>query len=230
MAIPPADPPGLQNVIRGYMSESFWMDWSNVPEGKKKVLCQKVGGSTTTLLDDRFKIGQVYNDPRIPIIQRYENHWATREAAQRTASGWRKDAYSCGEATPPSKYAYNAANSAKRNPAAPRGRWDSVSQSVKHEGKGKKAQRTKKRAQAVRTASPEPPDQGDRNAVDVSATNTRPLPHPTPGPSESQNASPRQINPEGNSSWPSLQPGLGHVGGDLVGSSGMRNIVTGPRS
>ena len=222
MAIPSADPSGLQNVIRGYMSESFWMDWSNVPEGKKRVLCQKVRGSTTTLSDDRFKIRQVYNDPRIPIIQRYENHWATREAAQRTASGWRKDAYSRGEATPPSKYAYNAANSAKRNPAAPRGRWDSVSQSVKHEGKGKKARRTKKQTQAVRTTSPEPPGQDDLSMVDVStAANTHPRPHPSPGPSESQNAGPSQISLHENSRWPSLQPGLGHAEGNLVGPSGM---------
>ena len=168
------------------------------------------------------RIGQVYDDARIPIIQRYENHWATREAARRTASGWRKDAYSRGEATPPSKYAYNAANSAKRNPAAPRGRWDSVSQSVKHEGKGKKTRRAKKQAQTIRTASPEPPGQGDLNVVDVNtAANTHPHPHPSPDPSESHNAGPSQISPHENSRWPSLQPGLGHAEGNLVGPSGM---------
>jgi hypothetical protein len=56
------------------------------------------------------------------------------------------------------------------------------------------------------------PDQGDRNAVDVNATNTRPLPHTPPGPSESQNAGPSQINSDRNSSRPSLQPGFGRVG------------------
>jgi hypothetical protein len=138
-----------------------------MPEGKKKVLCKKVSGSATTLSDNMSRIGQVYNDARISIIQQYENHWATWEAARRTASGWRKDAYSYGEATPPSKYTYNAANSAKRNPAALRSRWDSVLQSVKHEGKGKKARCTKKQVQAIRTASLEPLGQGNLNVVNA---------------------------------------------------------------
>jgi hypothetical protein len=56
------------------------------------------------------------------------------------------------------------------------------------------------------------PYQGDRNAVDVNAATTRHLPHTPPGPSGSQNAGPSQTNADGNSSRPSLQPGLGHVG------------------
>jgi hypothetical protein len=121
-----------------------------------------------------FRIGQVYNDPRIPIIQRYENHWATEEVAKKVASVRRKDAYARGEATPPKKFAYNAANSAKRNPKAPRGRLDSASQSVKLKGK---VQRTERGAHNVSTASPEPLDQG---SMDIHVTNTRSLAHTTP--------------------------------------------------
>ena len=54
---------------------------------------------------------QVYNDTGIPIIKRYKDHWATEEVAKTVASGRRKTPYCKGEATPPAKYAHNAANS-----------------------------------------------------------------------------------------------------------------------
>lgn len=128
-------------------------------------------------LDNVFQIKQVYNDPRIPIIRRYENHWATEAIAKTIASGRRTGAYARGEATPPQKYAYNAANSAKRNPTALRGRWDSMSQSVKYEGKGQKARRTEEGAGDVSIAFPEPLDRGSTN---THVTDTRSLTLTTP--------------------------------------------------
>jgi hypothetical protein len=73
-----------------------------------------------------FLPGQVWNDSRIPIIKRYQGHWATDNIAKGYAQSLRKSAYSRGYAIPPSKYSYNAANSAKRNPKGPRGRYNSV--------------------------------------------------------------------------------------------------------
>ena len=129
-------------------------------------------------LDNMFQVGQVYNDPRIPIIQRYENHWATEAITKLIASGRRTGAYARGEAIPPQKYAYNAANSAKRNPTAPRGRWDSVSQSVKPEGKNK-VRCTEEGTRNVRFASPEPLDQGNTD-THVTGTRSLALVHTTP--------------------------------------------------
>lgn len=155
------------------------------------------------LLDNKFRIGQVFNDERIPIIKRYANHWATLESAKRSAASWRKDGYKHGYIRPPEKYAYNAANSAKRDPAAPRGRWDSVSQSVKCKGKGKK----RARARNDRTPSPTPSDRDNQNMVDINTMNARPLAPPLPVLSESQDSNPSQVDPLGRPHWLSLQPG-----------------------
>lgn len=140
----------------------------------------------------------MYNDPRIPIIRRYADHWATKEAAKRTATGWRKDAYSRGVLTRPSKYDYNAVNSSRRNPKAPRGRWNSVSQSVQPEGKGKKARCAEKESQDVRTTSPETSGQSGLNNINIDTINHPSLILPLPGPSESLDAGPSQSDPHGD--------------------------------
>ena len=114
---------------------------------------------------------QVYNDRRIPIIERYRDHWATDEVAKSVASIRRKGAYASGDAVPPQKYAYNAVNSSKRDPKAPRGRWDSASQSVKRKGKGKRARRTKAPAQDVSLSPPDPGDVGV-HTVDINSSLT----------------------------------------------------------
>jgi len=153
----------IRRVVRGHMSDHFWMDWAKVADNQKKALFRKV-----------------YNDPRIPIIQRYDNHWATDEIAKTIASGRRKDAYASGDATPPAKYSYNAANSSKRDPKAPRGRWNSMSGSVNQEGKGKEARRTEERAQDLRLGDmPEPPEPEPANP-DAHTTNNLSLSRTTP--------------------------------------------------
>lgn len=129
----------IRNVIRGHMGEWYWASWSSVTDNQKDVLYAKV-----------------FSDPRIPIIKRYKDNWATEEVAKTIASGRRTAAYQRGEATPPTKYAYNAANSAKRNKKAPRGRWDSTSESIVRQGK--KAQHPQQ-AQDATPASPVPPYQ-----------------------------------------------------------------------
>lgn len=117
-------------------------------------------------------MGQVYNDPRIPIIKRYANYWAIREVARTFTSGRRKYSYRCGTAIPPSRYAYNRANSAKRNPKAPRGRWNSVTKSVQPEGK------------ATRHVRRPFQDPGIVSHTDVHDVDTRNIDTPTPGPSQ----------------------------------------------
>lgn len=57
-----------------------------------------------------------------------------------------------------------------RKPAAPRGRWNSVSQSV--EPKGKVKRRAEKQVRRVRSASPEPRGPGHLMIVDTHTTNT----------------------------------------------------------
>lgn len=105
-----------------------------------------------------FHIKQVYTDPRIPIIQRYRDNWATDEVAKTVAGARRKGAYASGAATRPAKYDYNVANSSKRDPKAPRDRWNSVTQSVNPKGKGKATQQTKEQMQDAGLREPEPPD------------------------------------------------------------------------
>jgi hypothetical protein len=154
-----------------------WMDWRNVSENKKKILFQKVSGSTFQQRGDASQARQVFFDKRIPIIQRYEDHWATDAIARSIAHGRRSAAYQRGELAPPKEYAYNASNSAKRDPAAPRGRWDSKSKSVKRRGKDKKAQRTEE-AHNIGTAPPasSDPDAAGNHAADVhSPTQIMPL-------------------------------------------------------
>ena len=87
-------------------------------------------------------------------------------------------AYACGEGTTPQKYAYNAADSAERNPTAPRSRCDSASQSVKLEGKSK-VWRTEEGTRDVRIALPEPLDQGSTDAR-VTGIRSLALVHTTP--------------------------------------------------
>jgi len=152
------------------------MDWSNLSYGQKKILFNKVsrvGASAVTRY--LLQVGQVYTDPRIPIIKRYEKNWATEAVAKTIAGKRRQWAYACGDAPRPQKYKHNAANSAKRNPNAPRGRWNSVSQSVERGyGKGENVRHTKG---DTSTILPEALDQGN---VDALITDTRSLSHTTP--------------------------------------------------
>ena len=60
------------------------------------------------------------NDESIPFIRRY-GEWAILGAAQNSAAGWRKKRYKDGIMEVPENKRYLAANSAKRNPNAPRG-------------------------------------------------------------------------------------------------------------
>jgi hypothetical protein len=60
------------------------------------------------------------NDKTIPFIRQY-NEWAILEAGKRSAVGWRKRRYKDGTLEVPENRRYLAANSAKRNPNAPRG-------------------------------------------------------------------------------------------------------------
>ena len=147
-------------------------------ENQKDVLFSKVSwsGLAPRKLNNMFRVGQVFNDPRIPIIKRYRDNWATEEIAKTIASGRRMEAYQHREATPPAKYAYNAANSAKRNQKAPRGRWDSTLESIVCQGK--KAQRLPQ-VQDAAPASPVPSPQGE---TDVPATDSHSrLTYTTPG-------------------------------------------------
>jgi hypothetical protein len=138
-------------------------------DNKKKILFQKVSGSTFQRLVDASQVRQVFHDKRIPIIRRYDGHWATEKIAITVAHGRRGVAYRRGELARPKEYAYNASNSAKRNPKAPRGRWDSKSNSVKRRGKGRKAPRTEQQEHDISTAPPVPLDRGavDDHAADV---------------------------------------------------------------
>ena len=104
------------------MSEYYWMDWSAVPDNQKNVLYRKVSLFNSKRLGLLFHIEQVYNDPRIPIIKRYKDNWATRLIAKTIAGARRKKAYGSGDAKRPEKYNYNVTNSSKRDPKAPRGR------------------------------------------------------------------------------------------------------------
>ena len=144
----------------------------------------------------------------------------TDRIAQTVASGRCKYLYAKGEATPPSKFSYNAANSAKRNPMAPRGQWDSASQSVKPKGKGKKVQCIKTQVQDASAASPGPSDLDSVSMADVCTTNSPSLAHIIPRLFGSQNASPSQNHTRNQSSPPSLQLGLGHAGGNPVDQPG----------
>lgn len=60
------------------------------------------------------------SDASIPFVQEY-GEWAVEAAAMRTARGWRKGGYSKRTIEVPENKKYLAANSAKRNPSAPRG-------------------------------------------------------------------------------------------------------------
>ena len=60
------------------------------------------------------------NDSQIPFIRDY-GEWAILDAARRTAGGWRQHLYDAGAMEVPENKHYLAANSAKRNPDAPRG-------------------------------------------------------------------------------------------------------------
>ena len=46
-SLPHANSPKFQNVVRSYMSEWDWMDWSALPDKPKKTLFHKVGLSVT---------------------------------------------------------------------------------------------------------------------------------------------------------------------------------------
>jgi len=71
------------------MSEWYWANWSGVTENQKDILFAKVGqpGLVPWTLDNTFRVGQVFDDPRIPIIKRYNDNWATEEIAKSIASG-----------------------------------------------------------------------------------------------------------------------------------------------
>ncbi|KAJ7745838.1 hypothetical protein DFH07DRAFT_776603 [Mycena maculata] len=57
-----------------------------------------------------------------PILLRYENHWATEEIAKQYIKNKRRLGYDNGSLEVPAEYGYLKANSAKRDPSAPRGR------------------------------------------------------------------------------------------------------------
>lgn len=213
----------FQRVVRGWMAEDWWDNWSSVPEVWKRWLYTHVSRPVihrydlTHILNTR----QVYNDPRIPIIKRYANNWATREIARTVALSRRKYKYACGLATPPPRYFYNRGNSAKRDPKAPRGRWNSVTGSVQHEGR---AARHTQLFQGAGAISPDPthPDASDvqfdlgLHDTDARNVNMRDLGEcrlDTPAPSPHE---PRE-------SLSSSQMGV-----DTIGSSpGMWQFVTG---
>ena len=156
----------------------------------------------------RAEIGQVYNDARIPIIKRYKNHWATEGIARSVAAGWRKIHYRNEDIVPLQRYAQNAINSLKRDPTAPRGRYNSVSKSVKR--KVKKAQHTEEQVQGS----------SDRSDPNVHVTDVHPLVHPTPGPSDLG-----QTDPNGCSIWQPLQQGvIDYTRNDQADPFGMRSI------
>ena len=60
------------------------------------------------------------NDRSIPFIRQYDE-WAILGAAKRSTAGWRKQRYKNHTMEVPENRQYLAANSAKRNPNAPRG-------------------------------------------------------------------------------------------------------------
>jgi len=60
------------------------------------------------------------NDGSIPFIRRY-GEWAIEAAARGSAAHWRKERYKDGTMEVPENKQYLAANSAKRDPNAPRG-------------------------------------------------------------------------------------------------------------
>jgi hypothetical protein len=60
------------------------------------------------------------SDPKIPFIRQY-SEWAILAAARRVAASWRKRRYRNHTMVVPENKQYLAANSAKRNPNAPRG-------------------------------------------------------------------------------------------------------------
>ena len=75
----------------------------------------------------------------------------------------------------------------KRNLAALHGRWNSVSQSVEPEGKGKR--HAEKQVQCARSASPEPHGQSHPTAVNTNTMlNTYASIYPPPGPPGPQDA------------------------------------------
>ncbi|KAJ7131800.1 hypothetical protein C8R43DRAFT_1133477 [Mycena crocata] len=59
---------------------------------------------------------------RHPILKRYVNDWATDELAKQFIRNRRRNEYKKGTLQRPAEFAYLKANSAKRNPSAPRGR------------------------------------------------------------------------------------------------------------
>ncbi|KAJ7086218.1 hypothetical protein C8R44DRAFT_893673 [Mycena epipterygia] len=58
---------------------------------------------------------------RHPILKRYVNDWATEELVKQYIKNKRRRAYQKGWLETPAQYAYLKANSAKRDPSAPRG-------------------------------------------------------------------------------------------------------------
>ncbi|KAJ7653020.1 hypothetical protein B0H17DRAFT_1186397 [Mycena rosella] len=74
-----------------------------------------------TPADAKAKLYAVARE-RHPILQRYVNDWATEEIVKQFIKNKRRHGYKKGFLVPPAEYAYLKANSAKRNPSAPRGR------------------------------------------------------------------------------------------------------------
>ncbi|KAF7332812.1 hypothetical protein MSAN_02432400 [Mycena sanguinolenta] len=76
---------------------------------------------------------------RHPILERYQNDWATEELAKQYIKNKRRHGYRKGFLDCPSQYAYLKANSAKRDPSAPRGRRVAAARNAKILGKKKAA-------------------------------------------------------------------------------------------
>jgi hypothetical protein len=59
---------------------------------------------------------------RHPILKHFQNDWATEEIVKQYIKNKRRHGYKKGFLEPPTQYAYLKANSAKRDPSAPRGK------------------------------------------------------------------------------------------------------------
>ncbi|KAJ7666789.1 hypothetical protein DFH06DRAFT_1294984 [Mycena polygramma] len=99
------------------------LPWAKVPVGLK---------------DKFFRVAA----KKHPILERYENDWATEEIAKQAIKNKRRTSYKNGSLEVPAEYAYLKANSAKRDPSAPRGR--------KHANVDKAKKVAKKRSEVAR--------------------------------------------------------------------------------
>ena len=116
--------PVSQDRIRTKMKEKgegLWVRFEDVPKCYKDWLVNEVSEPILSLsLWTKRLNQQIMNDRSIPLIREY-GEWAILDSARRTAAGWRKPRYRDHTLEVPETKRYLAANSAKRNPTAPRG-------------------------------------------------------------------------------------------------------------